>query len=151
MSRVNGPGRALADAQGVRGLPITLDKLRVQRGAATLLRDVDLAIPARGRTIVLGANGAGKSTLLRVMHGLVVPTNGRITWGGRTSPPAGQAMVFQRPILLRRSAAANVAYALRLAGVPSGERRARMARALAAAGLAGLAHRAARTLSGGEQ
>ena len=135
----------------VRGLPIALDGVGVQRGGAQLLRGIDLVITPRERTIVLGANGAGKSTLLRIMHGLIAPTQGRITWGGLSARPRGQAMVFQRTMLLRRSALANVEYALKLANVPRLDRASRAAVALTATGLLGQARQPARTLSGGEQ
>jgi tungstate transport system ATP-binding protein len=140
----------LADG-AVRGLPIALDGVGVQRGGAQLLRGIDLVITPRERTIVLGANGAGKSTLLRVMHGLIAPTQGRITWGGLAAPPREQAMVFQRTMLLRRSALANVEYALKVAKVPRADRASRAAVALTATGLLGQARQPARTLSGGEQ
>jgi len=91
----------------------------------------------------LGANGAGKSVLMRLMHGLLPPTSGRISW--RSKGP--QAMVFQRPVMLRRSALGNVVYALRIAGVGAAERPAMDA--LKEVGLAHLAHRPARMLSGG--
>jgi tungstate transport system ATP-binding protein len=151
MRRENGLGRGLPDAATWRGLPIALDAVSVVRGAVSLLRDVDLVVAPAVRTIVLGPNGSGKSTLLRVMHGLVAPTHGRIRWGGLEAFPGAQAMVFQRPILLRRSAAANVGYALRLAKVPREAREARIAAALEAAGLRAQAAQHARTLSGGEQ
>jgi tungstate transport system ATP-binding protein len=140
----------LADA-GVRGLPIRLNGVGVKRGAAQLLRDVDLVVAQRERTIVLGANGAGKSTLLRVLHGLVAPTQGGISWGGVDAPPPSQAMVFQRPMLLRRSALANIDYALRIARVPAGDCASRAAVALTSTGLLAQARQPARTLSGGEQ
>jgi tungstate transport system ATP-binding protein len=102
---------------------------------------------------VLGPNGAGKSLLLRLCHGLIRPTAGRIRWA--CADPARlrrqQAFVFQRPVLLRRSASANIAYALAVAGVPYAERRRRAVAALEQVGLAPLAERPARVLSGGEQ
>jgi tungstate transport system ATP-binding protein len=88
---------------------------------------------------------------MRVLHGLLAPTEGRVDWGGLPEAPSGQAMVFQRPILLRRSAARNIDYALRIARIPQAERARRIDAALAATGLAAIARRPARALSGGEQ
>jgi tungstate transport system ATP-binding protein len=135
----------------VCGLPIVLDTVAVEQGGATLLREVTMTVAPRGMTLVIGPNGAGKSTLLRVMHGLVEPARGTIRWGDAARAPDGQAMVFQRPVLLRRSAAANIDYALRCAGLARALRPARIAEALDAAGLCAQAARNARRLSGGEQ
>jgi tungstate transport system ATP-binding protein len=100
--------------------------------------------------VILGANGAGKSVLMRLMHGLLKPATGTISWNSE-NPARSQAMVFQRPVMLRRSALANLEYALQVAGAPSGERRQRALAALDSVGLARLAERPARVLSGGEQ
>jgi len=135
----------------VDGLPITLQGVDVERNGVALMRGIDLVVAARERTIVIGPNGSGKSTLLRVLHGLVAPTAGTVRWGDARAAPRDQAMVFQRPVLLRRSVSANVRYALRLAGVPSREHAARIRAVLDASGLAALAQRPARRLSGGEQ
>ena len=99
------------------GLPIAASAVDVARGDTQVLQGVDVLIERGTRTFILGENGAGKSTLLRVLHGLIAPTRGTVTWGGDTSRPPRQAMVFQRPVLLRRSAAGNVRHALKLAGV----------------------------------
>lgn len=123
----------------------------MRRGDTTLLADVSTTFNAGTRTVIIGANGSGKSTLLRVLHGLVVPTSGAITWGGGLERPLRQAMVFQRPVMLRRSAAANIRYALDLAGIHGAEADARIREALAEVGLLPLAERPARVLSGGEQ
>jgi tungstate transport system ATP-binding protein len=108
-----------------------------------IIKPLSLEIAAGPSTIILGANGAGKSVLMRLMHGLLTPSAGSISW----SSPGRQAMVFQRPVMLRRSALANVAYALRLAG----EDESLAMEALREVGLAQVAHRPARVLSGGEQ
>jgi tungstate transport system ATP-binding protein len=113
-----------------------------------IIHPLTLEIEAGPSTIILGANGAGKSVLMRLMHGLLSPTGGKLSWMG-DNPRRHQAMVFQRPVMLRRSALGNVVYALELAGTPDA-RRAAM-EALKEVGLAHLAHRPARVLSGGEQ
>ena len=112
-----------------------------------IIKPLSLEIEAGPSTIILGANGAGKSVLMRLMHGLLPPSSGKITWSGGGA--GRQAMVFQRPVMLRRSALANVAYALHL----SGERApaATAMEALREVGLAHLADRPARVMSGGEQ
>ncbi|HUL95946.1 MAG TPA: ATP-binding cassette domain-containing protein [Usitatibacter sp.] len=120
-------------------------------GDVLALDGVDLAFEGRVRIALLGANGAGKSVLLRTLHGLMKPTTGEVAWSGEAPPPHGQAMVFQRPVLLRRSALGNVEYALAVNGVRDGERATQAAEALARVRLSHVATRSARTLSGGEQ
>ena len=149
--RANGRAPALAESAAPEGLPIACTGVGVMRGSTPLLAGITTTIAAGTRIVVLGANGAGKSTLLRVLHGLVLPTSGTIRWGTRDHRPRRQAMVFQRPVLLRRSAAANIRYALDLAGIRGAAAAARIDEALAEVGLLALAHRPARVLSGGEQ
>ncbi|HXV23587.1 MAG TPA: ATP-binding cassette domain-containing protein [Alphaproteobacteria bacterium] len=134
-------------------LPMRLERVVYAAGGKVLIQDVDLDIAAGPRTLVLGPNGAGKSLLLRLCHGLIRPTSGRVVWLGPDGahPRLHQAMVFQRPVMLRRSAAANIGYALSVRGFSSAERRQRTADALAATGLADLADAPARVLSIGEQ
>ena len=141
----------MAEVPTGTGLPIVCTGIAVARDTTFLLAGVDLTIARGACTLVLGANGAGKSTLLRLLHGLLAPTAGTIAWGGAGRRPVGQAMVFQRAVLLRRSAAANIRYALRLAKVAATEIDGRIDDALAEVGLRHLGHRSARTLSGGEQ
>jgi len=134
-------------------LPLELRNVRFDAGGRTIIHDLSLRIESGPTTILLGANGAGKSVLMRLMHGLFPPTAGEVRWavnGGRRMRRA-QAMVFQRPVMLRRSAIANILYALRAAHVPEGDRTALAREALESVGLIHLAHRPARVLSGGEQ
>ncbi len=131
-------------------LPLILDHVRFSAGGNDIIKDVSLTLRAQSCTIVLGPNGAGKSVLLRLCHGLLQPTGGEIRWSA-PQPRARQAMVFQRPVMLRRSTHANIAYALNRASVPRGEREQRARDALKMVGLANLAERPARVLSGGEQ
>ncbi len=134
-------------------LPLRLEGVSFVAAGKTIIDAVSLAFEAGPRTIILGPNGAGKSVLMRLCHGLLAPTSGRIEWAARERPGERrrQAMVFQRPVMLRRSALANVEYGLKLAGVARAERGAQARAALQSVGLAELADRAARVLSGGEQ
>jgi len=136
----------------VSDLPLVLDNVSLQAGATVILDRISLAIAPGAPTLIIGPNGSGKTTLLRLCMGLARPSAGRVSWGGRAdSPPLRRAILFQRPVMLRRSAASNVAYALAQAGTPRRERAARIADLLERVGLADLAHRPARRLSGGEQ
>ncbi len=136
----------------VSDLPLMLDDVSFVARDVNVVRQISLAIVAGAPTVLVGPNGAGKSTLIRLAMGLIAPTAGRITWGGRGETDGKRrAMVFQRPVMLRRSAAANVAYALKAAGVPRADRAPRVSTLLARVGLAPLAERPARRLSGGEQ
>ena len=115
---------------------------------------MDVGIQAGRRTAIMGANGAGKSLLLRLMHGLLAPTAGQVLWHGRPLGRRGrraQAMVFQRPVLLRRSVLANLRFALSAHGIRGERAEARATKALKQARLEGQAQSPARVLSGGEQ
>ncbi|MDB5507815.1 MAG: amino acid transporter ATP-binding protein family [Hyphomicrobiales bacterium] len=133
-------------------LPLVFDRVSQTLGGVQVLRDLQLTIAPGAPSAIVGPNGSGKSTFLRIAMGLSRPDAGRVTWGGQTDPaPRRRAMLFQRPVMLRRSAAANVAYALRQAGCPGHRVRGRVEELLAQASLSALAGRPARRLSGGEQ
>lgn len=134
-------------------LPLVLDRLSFRVRGKTLLHEVSLTLEPGRRTVILGPNGAGKSLLLRLAHGLLQPTSGRITWAAadRIGHRPRHALLFQRPVLLRRSARANVIHALALAGHGYRERRRLADLAFARFGLTALADRPATVLSGGEQ
>ena len=136
----------------VSELPVVLDKVSLTAGSTTLIDRLSLTLNAGAPTLIVGPNGSGKTSLLRLCMGLSAPSAGRITWGGREQAPmARRAMLLQRPVMLRRTVAANVAYALAQAGVASHLRAARIDELLARVGLSDLAKRPARKLSGGEQ
>ncbi|MEM8870174.1 MAG: ATP-binding cassette domain-containing protein [Pseudomonadota bacterium] len=121
---------------------LTARNLSYRSGQATLLSIQHMELADRGPTLILGPNGAGKSLLLRLLHGIIPPSDGSIE-----TVPGPQAMVFQRPVLLRRSVAANLSFALRAAGQP----RTRIHGLLERAGLSDKGDQAARSLSAGEQ
>jgi tungstate transport system ATP-binding protein len=132
-------------------LPLRTRQLTLEIGGRRLVDGIDLTLVSRGFTAVMGPTGAGKSLLLRLLHGLLEPTAGELRWGGAPMSEAlrlRQAMVFQKPVLLRRSVAANVDFVLRLKRAASHERRDEI---LARVGLLDHARQPARLLSGGEQ
>ncbi len=134
-------------------LPLRLSDVVFTVGPRRIIDGISLQLDAGLRTVIIGPNGAGKSVLLRLCHGLLRPTGGSIDWNAPEIAGGArrQAMVFQRPVLLRRSALGNVTYALKLANVPMGEREERALEALRKVGLEAYANHSARVLSGGEQ
>ncbi len=131
-------------------LPICFEEVGFAVAGMPILSDLSLIFAAGPLTVLLGPNGAGKTTLLKLAMGLVQPTQGRVTFAGRAgSSGRRRAFVFQKPVMLRRSVAGNVTYALRMAGqTPT---TARLKHLLEQVGLAGFEERPARRLSGGEQ
>ncbi|MGR3795046.1 ATP-binding cassette domain-containing protein [Vannielia sp. SX4] len=127
---------------------IAISGLHLSRSGRALLRGVSLTLGHTGITALLGPNGAGKSLLLRAIAGIIPPDAGEINLAPRLAHPA---LVFQKPVLLRRSARANLAHALKLAGVPRAARPARISELLEQCDLTALAASPARSLSGGEQ
>ena len=135
-------------------LPLTVSGLAFEAGDRRLVDDVGFSIARGGLTVLIGPNGSGKSLTLRLCHGLLTPSAGTVSWAAERGTIAGvkrHAMVFQKPVMLRRSARANMLHALAAAGVARGERAARCEEALARFGLGVLAERPARLMSGGEQ
>jgi tungstate transport system ATP-binding protein len=133
-------------------LPIVLQDVSVRVRDLAILDRVSLWLTPGAPTVLIGPNGGGKTTLLRLAMGLLAPSSGQVTWGGRRDvAPARRAIMFQRPVMLRRTTAANVEYALASAGVPRAKWPARVVELLELVGLGGLGARPARRLSGGEQ
>jgi len=141
-----------------RILPLALENVSFEARGMKLIKDLNCRFEADLRTVIIGPNGAGKSLLLRLCHGLISPSAGTVRWCGPGSREKGarfvahrQAMVFQRPVMLRRSVAGNVEYALSLRDVKREETRAIVDRVLQRTGLRRLWDSPARVLSGGEQ
>jgi tungstate transport system ATP-binding protein len=133
-------------------LPIVLEDVRHTVRAVTILEGVSLTLSPGEPTVVIGPNGAGKTTLLAIAMGLIMPSGGHVGWGGHVNhPPLRRALVRQRPTMLRRSAAANIKYALANSATPRSDWPRRILELLDLVGLSGLGERPARRLSGGEQ
>ena len=136
----------------ITNLPLAIDRATLRVGETTILSDISVAFAPGAPTVLIGPNGAGKTSMIRLAMGLTTPTSGAVTWGGRTGPLQGKlAIVFQRPVMLRRSTRANIAFALSGQGMGRTEMRARLDRLLELAALDAAAERPARKLSGGEQ
>ena len=131
-----------------RSNALELTGIRLSHAGKTLLNGVDAQIACDGVTGLIGPNGAGKSVLLRAITGLLKPDSGELAFAEGLGPPA---LVFQRPVLLRRTVRANLLHALKIAGVSREMRAGRLAELLVAGGLTPLAEAPARALSGGEQ
>ena len=131
-------------------LPIRFEQAGFAVPGTRILTGIDLVLAPGPSSVLLGPNGSGKTTLLKLAMGLLQPTQGRITFAGRPACAGRRrAFVFQKPVMLRRSVAGNVAYALKMAGQPMTS--ARVQQLLEQVGLAVLDERPARRLSGGEQ
>lgn len=134
--------------------PLKVRQLVYSVGKQRLIDGIDLTIEPGSRTIIMGPNGAGKSLLLRLLHGLLTPTEGEICWGETPwidQARQRQALVFQRPVLLRRSVGANLRFVLKLRRYTRAEREERLRHILELASLSHLVDRPARVLSQGEQ
>ena len=132
---------------------LEVQDLHISRKGKTLLEVPRLCLDGPGPTLILGPNGAGKSLLLRCLHGLILPDRGRVTQDGQplsSDHKTRQAMVFQSPVLLRRSVAANLDFVLKRKAMSRTIRKQRIATLLSEGGLEGKARQSARSLSGGE-
>lgn len=136
------------NAHSTKPTLIKIDGVTVNAGNVPILQGACLSLDEIGVTGLIGPNGAGKSVLLRLLTGLVGPSSGTIEIADHLGPPA---LVFQKPVLLRRTVRANLLHALRIARVPRRERTGRLAELLVSAGLTNQAEAQARTLSGGQQ
>ncbi|MGB0085796.1 MAG: ATP-binding cassette domain-containing protein [Rhodomicrobiaceae bacterium] len=130
-------------------LPIEFESVCYRSGGKLILNGVSFTLWPGKPTAVIGPNGSGKTTLLKLAMGLIEPVSGQITRNGRSRPALRCAFMFQKPVMLRRSAAANVALALRAAG--RSDDRAAIGALLDQVGLGSAGKRPARRLSGGEQ
>jgi sn-glycerol 3-phosphate transport system ATP-binding protein len=137
----------------------TLDLANVKKsfGATPVLHGIDLAVADGEMIVIVGASGCGKSTLLRIVAGLESPTEGRVRISGRdvtALEPADRdiAMVFQNYALYpHMSVAQNMAYGLKIRGLPKPEIARRVAEAAELLGIGALLDRRPRQLSGGQR
>jgi len=135
----------------LRRLKLELKSISYRVNGIPILDNINLSLPSRGITAIMGFNGAGKSMLLKIMHGILKPSTGTVLWNQQPSDAKhrlSQAMVFQKPVLLRRSAKANIDFVLKQRGSHNPTARNAL---LLKVGLSDKASMPARLLSGGEQ
>ena len=127
---------------------IEVTNLSLKINNVDILSSITIASTDPGVTMVMGPNGAGKSLLLRCLHGLTIPTGGSIKIFGNTilGTSTDQAMVFQKPVLLKRSVIENLKFAR-----PIKTQWGAIDNALSLARLQDKQHLPAKLLSGGEQ
>lgn len=130
---------------------LSLQDIHYIAGGATLLDGISHAFPRGQCTVLVGPNGAGKSLLLKISHGILPPARGVVEWARKQGGPLGHTMVAQRPLMMRRTAKANLVHALALAGVGYAARHRQAHAALEKFRLGHLAEKPATKLSGGEQ
>lgn len=132
-------------------LPITTDKLMLKAGRKTLLNNISLNITTSGISVIMGPNGAGKSLFVRCLHGLSQPDSGRITFADEVINQyhrKRQALIFQKPVLLKRSVKQNLEF---VRSLHRPDNSASIHAALKNVGLSKLANQPANQLSGGER
>ena len=133
---------------------LVADSITLEISGKMLLDNINLQFSRTGITAILGYNGAGKSLLLRVLHGLIAADSGSVLWDGQRLNDElrlRQAMVFQKPVMLRRTVMDNLRFVLNTRNVAAAEVDDRATQLLSQMGLESLAKQAARRLSGGEQ
>ncbi len=133
-------------------LPLLLNNVSYYADEVALIKNVDLEIATTGSTVMLGHNGSGKSLLLKLMHGVITPSSGQVTWNN-SQPDTNQywrTFLLQRPTFFKQSVLYNVEFVLHIANTPKNEFKTRCQQALEICGLSGLADRNTHSLSGGE-
>lgn len=133
---------------------VALERVVFLAGGKSLIDNLSFRLTRGTMTAIMGPNGAGKSLTLRLLQGLLEPDRGNINWDVGPARPPGRcraAIVFQKPVLLRRSVAANLRHALSVYGVRRADQAELVTKYLAMGGLLDLKSQPARVLSGGEQ
>ncbi len=142
----------------MNGTIVRLEEVTVRRSGGMALESISLDLCQGEVLTLLGPNGAGKSTLLHVIGLLRRPNSGTVYFHGQPVPWGSgllalrrrMATVFQQPLLLDTTAGENVALGLKLRGMPGKEARRRAGYWMERLGVAALADRPARQISGGE-
>ncbi|MEH0875407.1 taurine ABC transporter ATP-binding subunit [Pectobacterium cacticida] len=120
----------------------------------SVLENITFTLSAGQLMVALGPSGSGKTTLLNLIAGFIPPVEGTILLDGNvvTGPGVERGVVFQHDALLPwQDVLENVAFGMKLAGIPQAEREQKARRLLMPVGLTGFEHRAVWQLSGGQR
>ena len=151
-------GGTTTGAESVGRPTFELRGVSVVRDERTVLSGIDLRLSEQ-RIGVIGLNGSGKSTLIRLLNGLLVPTVGRVSWGGLSTDRQAKQIrrrvgfVFQNPDnqIVMPIVADDLAFGCKNLLVPRAEIPGRVRAALTRLGIAELTDRESHSLSGGEK
>jgi tungstate transport system ATP-binding protein len=138
-------------SENCQSLPLVVTGLDYQVGQNKLLSGLNFEVKDGGITTILGDNGAGKSLLIRILHDLLSASQGSVSWNGQHNSfdtRSRQALVFQKPVLLRRTVKENIEFVLKHCRRHSDQSADALLRTV---GLSAQADQSARLLSGGEQ
>ena len=133
-------------------LPLLTKDITYKVNGTKLINGISLEVNTHGSTIILGHNGSGKSLLLKLLHGVIAPSSGQVTWNNHT-PTTKQhwrTFLLQTPTFFKQTALYNIEFVLRIAGIPTSEHKKRCQQALEICGLTNISHRNTHSLSGGE-
>ena len=139
--------------QETKILPLGIKEVSLEISGRRFIKDISTEFSRGGVSVIIGPNGAGKSLFLKLCHGIITPTSGEVVWKGFMGRDCKkyQAMMFQRPTILRRSVIENLLHPLKCRKVMKSERELRVRELLDQTGLSRLARVSARKLSVGEQ
>lgn len=134
--------------------PVAFKNVDYEIDEKLLIKNFNCTLNWHGITVIMGANGAGKSVFLRLLSGLLEPTRGVVVTTGfnqNANDPANISLVFQRPVMLRRTVLANLEFVLKGTSNTKNQRTEKIYKALVIAKLENHEVTQARNLSGGEQ
>ncbi len=147
------PGSDISQKKESKILPLGIKEVSFEISGRRFIKDISTKFSPGGVSVIIGPNGAGKSLFLKLCHGIITPTSGEVVWEGFRGQECKkyQAMMFQRPTILRRSVIENLLHPLKCRKVMKFERENRAKELLEQTGLSRLARVSARKLSVGEQ
>jgi tungstate transport system ATP-binding protein len=134
-------------------LPLSVNKVSLIINEKKLLKEISFNVKKNNILSIVGPNGSGKTSLLKALHGIYKLSSGSISWGDCSINEIKkmQAMIFQNPLLLKRSVKDNITYVLKIRNNTKSEILNKTNEALNLCNINELQNQQAHTLSGGEK